>query len=315
MKANKSPDSKKKHILGLEEMTPEEITHILDTAVSMKEVSSREVKKVPVLKGTTVVNLFLEPSTRTRASFEIAEKRLSADVLNFSLSQSSIVKGETLLDTARNLEAMGASIIVIRHSMSGAPWFLARELNSSIINAGDGSHEHPSQALLDLFTVRERKKRIRGIKILIVGDILHSRVARSNIWGFGKLGAEVRVAGPPTMIPPKIEEMGAKVYFSLTEAIRGVDVIMMLRIQSERQEGAIFPSLREYSKFYGLTRERLALADDDVLVMHPGPINRGVELASEVADCSRSVILDQVANGIAVRMAMLYVVASGGFHV
>lgn len=315
MKANKSPDSKKKHILGLEEMTPEEITHILDTAVSMKEVSSREVKKVPVLKGTTVVNLFLEPSTRTRASFEIAEKRLSADVLNFSLSQSSIVKGETLLDTARNLEAMGASIIVIRHSMSGAPWFLARELNSSIINAGDGSHEHPSQALLDLFTVRERKKRIRGIKILIVGDILHSRVARSNIWGFGKLGAEVRVAGPPTMIPPKIEEMGAKVYFSLTEAIRGVDVIMMLRIQSERQERAIFPSLREYSKFYGLTRERLALADDDVLVMHPGPINRGVELASEVADCSRSVILDQVANGIAVRMAMLYVVASGGFHV
>jgi aspartate carbamoyltransferase catalytic subunit len=315
LKANKSPDSKKKHILGLEEMTPEEITHILDTAVSMKEVSSREVKKVPVLKGTTVVNLFLEPSTRTRASFEIAEKRLSADVLNFSLSQSSIVKGETLLDTARNLEAMGASIIVIRHSMSGAPWFLARELNSSIINAGDGSHEHPSQALLDLFTVRERKKRIRGIKILIVGDILHSRVARSNIWGFGKLGAEVRVAGPPTMIPPKIEEMGAKVYFSLTEAIRGVDVIMMLRIQSERQERAIFPSLREYSKFYGLTRERLALADDDVLVMHPGPINRGVELASEVADCSRSVILDQVANGIAVRMAMLYVVASGGFHV
>lgn len=294
-------------------MTPEEITYILDTAVSMKEVSSREVKKVPVLKGTTVVNLFLEPSTRTRSSFEIAEKRLSADVLNFSLSQSSIVKGETLLDTARNLEAMGASIIVIRHSMSGAPWFLARELNSSIINAGDGSHEHPSQALLDLFTVRERKKRIKGVKILIVGDILHSRVARSNIWGFVKLGAEVRVAGPPTMIPPKLEEMGVKVYFNLTEAIRGVDVVMMLRIQSERQEGAIFPSLREYSKFYGLTRERLALADDDVLVMHPGPINRGVELTSEVADCSRSVILDQVANGIAVRMAMLYAVASGGF--
>lgn len=313
MKANRTPDSKKRHILGLKEMTPEEITYILDTAVSMKEVSSREVKKVPVLKGTTVVNLFLEPSTRTRSSFEIAEKRLSADVLNFSLSQSSIVKGETLLDTARNLEAMGASIIVIRHSMSGAPWFLARELNSSIINAGDGSHEHPSQALLDLFTVRERKKRIKGVKILIVGDILHSRVARSNIWGFVKLGAEVRVAGPPTMIPPKLEEMGVKVYFNLTEAIRGVDVVMMLRIQSERQEGAIFPSLREYSKFYGLTRERLALADDDVLVMHPGPINRGVELTSEVADCSRSVILDQVANGIAVRMAMLYAVASGGF--
>ncbi|MCH8028429.1 MAG: aspartate carbamoyltransferase catalytic subunit [Candidatus Dadabacteria bacterium] len=302
---------KKAHILGLKDMSSEEITHILDTSESMKEVSTRDVKKVPVLRGATVVNLFFEPSTRTRSSFEIAEKRLSADVLNFSLSQSSIVKGETLLDTSRNLVAMGASVIVIRHSMSGAPWVLARELNSSIINAGDGSHEHPSQALLDLFTVREIKGDIRGLKVLIVGDILHSRVAGSNIWGFLKLGAEVRVAGPPTMIPSYVEDFGVKVFYNLDEALDGVDVVMMLRIQRERQEGGMFPSLREYSKFYGLTQERLKLTDGDVLVMHPGPINRGVELSSEVADANQSVILDQVANGIAVRMAMLYVVSTG----
>lgn len=301
-----------KHILGLEELSSEEIKFILDTAESMKEVSERDVKKVPALKGVTVVNLFFEPSTRTRASFEIAEKRLSADVLNFTPSESSVVKGETLLDTARNLEAMGASVIVIRHSMSGAPWLLARELQSSIINAGDGSHEHPSQALLDLFTVREIKKEIAGLKVVIVGDISHSRVARSNVWGLVKLGAEVRVVGPPTMIPKDIAKTDVKVYYNLDNALEGVDVVIMLRIQKERQESGLFPSLREYSRFYGLTRERLKLANEDVVVMHPGPINRGVELSSEVADDIHSVILNQVSNGIAVRMAMLYLVASGG---
>jgi aspartate carbamoyltransferase catalytic subunit len=303
---------RKKHILGLEELTAEEINLILDTAESMKEVSQRDVKKVPALKGVTVVNLFFEPSTRTRSSFEIAEKRLSADVLNFTPTQSSVVKGETLLDTARNLEAMGATVIVIRHSMSGAPWLLARELDSSIVNAGDGSHEHPSQALLDLFTIREIKKEIRGLRVVIVGDILHSRVARSNIWGFIKLGAEVRLVGPPTMIPKDIERIDVRVFYNLEEALKDADVVMMLRIQKERQESGLFPSLREYSRFYGLTRERLKLAKEDVILMHPGPINRGVELSSEVADDVHSVILDQVTNGISVRMAMLYLVASGG---
>jgi aspartate carbamoyltransferase catalytic subunit len=300
-----------KHILGLEELSSDEIRLILDTAESMKEVSERDVKKVPALKGVTVVNLFFEPSTRTRASFEIAEKRLSADVLNFTPSESSVVKGETLLDTARNLEAMGASVIVIRHSMSGAPWLLAKELNSSIVNAGDGFHEHPSQALLDLFTVREVKREMSGLKIVIVGDISHSRVARSNIWGFIKLGAEVRLVGPPTMIPRDIEKVDVKVYYNIEDALHGVDVVMMLRLQKERQESGLFPSLREYSRFYGLTRDRLRFAKDDVIVMHPGPINRGVELSSEVADDTHSVILNQVSNGIAVRMAMLYLVASG----
>jgi aspartate carbamoyltransferase catalytic subunit len=302
----------RKHILGLEELTAEEINTVLDTAASMKEVSERDVKKVPALKGLTVVNLFFEPSTRTRSSFEIAEKRLSADVLNFTPDQSSVVKGETLLDTARNLEAMGAGIIVIRHSMSGAPWLLARELRSSIINAGDGSHEHPSQALLDLFTIRQIRGDIRGLRVLIVGDIRHSRVARSNIWGFLKLGAEIRVAGPPTLIPKEIEDLDVKVYYKLEEALKGVDVVIMLRIQKERQESMFFPSLREYSKLHGLSHEKLRQANDKVIVMHPGPINRGVELSSEVADDVNSVILDQVANGIAVRMAMLYLVASGG---
>lgn len=302
----------RKHILGLEELTAEEIGTILDTAASMKEVSERDVKKVPALKGLTVVNLFFEPSTRTRSSFEIAEKRLSADVLNFTPDQSSVVKGETLLDTARNLEAMGAGIIVIRHAMSGAPWLLARELKSSIINAGDGSHEHPSQALLDLFTIKEIKGDIRGLQVVIVGDIRHSRVARSNIWGFLKLGAEVRVVGPPTLIPKEIEDIDVKVYYKLDEALKDADVVIMLRIQKERQESMFFPSLREYSKFHGLSHEKLKLANDKVIVMHPGPINRGVELSSEVADAVNSVILDQVSNGIAVRMAMLYLVASGG---
>ena len=278
----------------------------------MKQVSTRDVKKVPVLKGVTVVNLFFEPSTRTRSSFEIAAKRLSADLLNFTASQSSVVKGETLLDTARNLEAMGAGIVVIRHAMSGAPWLLARELSASVVNAGDGSHEHPSQALLDLFTVREIKGEIAGLKVVIVGDIAHSRVTRSGIWGFTKLGAEVRVVGPPTMIPKEIDKMDVKVYYNLEEALRDVDVIMMLRLQMERQADGLLPSLREYSRFYGLTSEVLRLAKEDAVVMHPGPINRGVELSSEVADAPQSIILNQVANGIAVRMAMLYLVASSG---
>jgi len=302
----------RRHILGLEELSAEEITLILDTAESMKEVSERDVKKVPALRGVTVCNLFYEPSTRTRSSFEIAEKRLSADVLNFTLSHSSVLKGETLLDTARNLEAMGASVIVIRHPMSGAPWLLAKELDSSIINAGDGSHEHPSQALLDLFTIREIKGGIEGLKVLIVGDILHSRVARSNIWGLLKLGAEVRAAGPPTLIPPYIENINVKTYYNLEDAINGVDVVIMLRIQMERQDSEFFPSLREYARFYGLRREKLKLAAKDVIVMHPGPINRGIELSSDIADDASSVMLDQVSNGIAVRMAMFYLVASGG---
>ncbi|MCK5390996.1 MAG: aspartate carbamoyltransferase catalytic subunit [Deltaproteobacteria bacterium] len=302
----------RKHILGLEELTAEEITIVLDTAVSMKEVSERDVKKVPALRGVTVCNLFYEPSTRTRSSFEIAEKRLSADVLNFTLSHSSVTKGETLLDTARNLEAMGAGVIVIRHPMSGAPWLLAKELDSSIINAGDGSHEHPSQALLDLFTIREMKGRIKGLKVVIVGDILHSRVARSNIWGLVKLGAEVRVVGPPTLIPKYIESTNVRTFYNLDAAIEGSDVIIMLRIQMERQESVFFPSLREYSRFYGLTREKLKRASEDVTVMHPGPINRGIELSSDIADDAGSVILAQVSNGIAVRMAMFYLVASAG---
>jgi len=302
----------RKHILGLEELTAEEITLVLDTAESMKEVSERDVKKVPALRGVTVCNLFYEPSTRTRSSFEIAEKRLSADVLNFTLSHSSVSKGETLLDTARNLEAMGAGVIVIRHPMSGAPWLLAKELNSSIINAGDGSHEHPSQALLDLFTIREIKGKIKGLKVVIVGDILHSRVARSNIWGLLKLGAKVRLVGPPTLIPKYIANAKIRTFYNLDEAIEGADVIIMLRIQMERQESEYFPSLREYSRFYGLTREKLRGASEDVTVMHPGPINRGIELSSDIADDAGSVILDQVSNGIAVRMAMFYLVASAG---
>ena len=300
----------RKHILGLEELTAEEITLVLDTAESMREVSDRDVKKVPALRGVTVCNLFFEPSTRTRSSFEIAEKRLSADVLNFTTIHSSVVKGETLLDTARNLEAMGASMIVIRHPMSGAPWLLAKELNSSIINAGDGWHEHPSQGLLDLFTIRRLKGRIEGLKVAIVGDILHSRVARSDIWGFSKLGAEVRVVGPPTLIPKYIEEINAKAFYNLEDAIRDADVVIMLRIQRERQDSEFFPSLREYSRFYGLTREKLKVAAPDVTIMHPGPINRGVELSSDIADGAEAVILEQVSNGIAVRMAMFYLVAS-----
>lgn len=301
----------KKNILGISDLTAEEINFILETAVSMKEVTTRDIKKIPTLKGVTVVNLFFEPSTRTRSSFEIAEKRLSADVLNFSYSQSSAVKGESLIDTARNLQSMGASIIVIRHPLSGAPWLLSKETDVSIINAGDGSHEHPSQALLDLFTIKQVKNNIRDLNVLIVGDILNSRVARSDILALLKLGANVRVAGPVSLIPKYLVDIGVRIYTNIEDAMDNTDVIIMLRIQKERKSLEYFPSLREYSRFFGLTRERLTLAKEDAIIMHPGPINRGVEMSSDVADDNRSVILDQVTNGIAVRMAMLYLVASG----
>jgi aspartate carbamoyltransferase catalytic subunit len=302
---------KRKDLLGIRDLSVEEITLILETAESFKEVSGRDIKKVPTLRGKTVVNLFFEPSTRTRTSFELAAKRLSADVINFAASASSVVKGETLLDTARNIEAMQADIIVLRHPAAGAPDILARSLRASVVNAGDGGHEHPTQALLDLFTLREKKRELRGLRLVIVGDIAHSRVARSNIFALTKLGAEVRVVGPPTMIPHDIERLGVTVHFDLDEALQGADVIMMLRLQFERQGIALFPSIREYAQLYCLTPERVRLASPDVLVMHPGPINRGVEIAPEVADSVASTILEQVTNGIAVRMAVLYLLSGG----
>ena len=302
---------KRKDLLGMADLSVEEIQLILQTADSFKEVSGRDIKKVPTLRGKTVVNLFFEPSTRTRTSFELAAKRLSADVINFAASTSSVVKGETLLDTASNIEAMQADFIVLRHPSAGAPGILARSLRASVVNAGDGSHEHPTQALLDLFTLREKKREFKGLCLVIVGDIAHSRVARSNISALVKLGAEVRVAGPPTMMPRHIEELGVRVFFNLDEALKGADVIMMLRLQIERQGIALFPSIREYSRIYGLTPERLRLAERDVLVMHPGPINRSVEISPEVADSGASVILDQVTNGVAIRMAVLYLLSAG----
>ena len=300
---------KRKDLVSIASLTLDEITLILDTADSFKEVSGREIKKVPALRGKTVVNLFFEPSTRTRTSFELAAKRLSADVINFAPSSSSVVKGETLLDTARNIEAMQADIIVLRHPDAGAAETLANGVKSSVINAGDGWHEHPTQALLDLFTMREKKLNFKGLRVAIVGDIAHSRVARSNIFGLSKLGAEIRAVGPPTMIPVHLDRLGVRVYYDLDEALRGVDVIMMLRLQLERQGRALFPSIREYSRLYGLTAERVRLAEAGALVMHPGPVNRGVEMAPEVADSFSSVILDQVANGVAVRMGILYLLS------
>ncbi|MEW6246101.1 MAG: aspartate carbamoyltransferase catalytic subunit [Nitrospirota bacterium] len=300
---------KRKDLLSLATLSVDEIMLILETADSFKEVTGREIKKVPALRGKTVVNLFFEPSTRTRTSFELAAKRLSADVINFSPSASSVVKGETLLDTARNIEAMQADIIVLRHQAAGAAETLARSVKSSVINAGDGWHEHPTQALLDLYTIRERKLPFKGLRVAIVGDVTHSRVARSNIYALTKLGAEVRVVGPPTMLPPAVDRMGARVYYNLEEALRGVQVIMMLRLQLERQGRALFPTIREYSRLYGLTAERVKLAEPGAIVMHPGPINRGVEIAPEVADSLSSVILDQVANGVAVRMGILYLMS------
>jgi len=302
---------KSKDLLGIEGLEKAEIEHIISTAESFKEVSTRDIKKVPTLRGRTIINLFYEPSTRTRTSFELAGKRLSADVLNISVSTSSVVKGESLLDTAMNIEAMNSDIIIIRHSMSGAPAILAKALKSSVINAGDGSHEHPTQALLDLYTIKERLGSVAGIKVAIVGDIAHSRVARSNILCLNKMGAEVRVCGPATLIPMDVEKLGVKVYYRPEDALKGCDVVMMLRIQTERQGRGLFPGVREYARVFGLNEARVRLANKGVLVMHPGPINRGVEIAPEVADGPYSVILDQVTNGVAVRMAILYLLSEG----
>jgi len=301
----------KKDLLGISDLTADDIYRVLETAEAMREVGQRPIKKVPTLRGKTVVNLFYEPSTRTRTSFEIAEKRLSADTLNVAVSASSVLKGETLVDTAMNIEAMAPDMIVLRHSSSGACHLLSRICRSRIINAGDGMHEHPTQALLDAFTIREHKKEIAGLKIAIVGDLLHSRVLRSNALLLTKLGANLWVCGPPTLVPPVIECLGAHVTTSVDEAVRDADVIMMLRIQQERMQGAFFPSLREYFNVFGMTKERVKRAKPDVIIMHPGPMNRGVEIASDVADGPYSVILEQVANGVAVRMAVLYLLAGG----
>ena len=301
-----------KHLLGIRELSSDQIVHLLDTAESFRDISKREIKKVPALRGRTVINLFFEPSTRTRTSFEIAAKRLSADAVNISISTSSVSKGETLLDTARNLEAMAPDCIVIRHSSAGAPYHLTRVCNAAIVNAGDGSHEHPTQALLDALTIREHKGLIEGLKVAIIGDILHSRVARSNIYLLSKLGATVSVAGPGTLVPREFAELiaqGVRVEQRLEDAVAGADVVMVLRIQRERQTDAFFPSMREYAVHYGLHLDHLNLAAPDAIVMHPGPMNRGIEISSEIADGGRSLILDQVANGVAVRMAVLYLLA------
>lgn len=296
-------------LLGIEDLSREDIDLILDTAVSMQEIGARDVKKVPTLRGRTLINLFFEPSTRTLASFEIAGKRLAADVVNFSVSSSSVSKRETLLDTAKTLDAMDPDAVIVRHKVAGVPHRLAEVLTAPVLNAGDGAHEHPSQALLDMLTVREEKGHLEGLTVTIIGDIAHSRVARSNIYGFTKLGAEVRVVGPPTMLPAQVETLGVKAYTNLREALEGADVVMALRIQMERLEGACFPSVREYAATFGLDREKLRYAKDDAIVMHPGPVNRGVELAHELADHRPSVILDQVRNGVALRMALLYLIA------
>jgi len=301
----------KKHLLDAESLSAEEITMVLDTARSFKAVGKRAIKKVPALRGKTVVNLFVEPSTRTRTSFELAAIRLSADVINFSAEASSFKKGETLKDTARNLEALNADFIIIRHSASGAPHFLSRVLEAHVINAGDGAHEHPTQALLDAFTIREKKGKIAGLKVTILGDILYSRVARSDIWALTKLGAHVTLCGPATLVPKTFEQMGCRLTYDVDEAIRDADIINLLRIQHERQRKTMFPSIGEYTNLYGLTKARLARTKPDALIMHPGPINRGVEIDSEIADSGRSVILEQVTNGLAVRMAVLFLVNGG----
>ena len=300
-----------KDLVGLEELTAEQITSILDTAEPFKEISERRIKKVPVLRGKTIVNLFLEPSTRTRISFEFAEKRLSADTVNIAASGSSVQKGETLVDTARNLEAMRIDMVVVRHWASGAARFLADRIASNVINAGDGAHEHPTQALLDLLTLRDHLGSIAGKRVCVVGDILHSRVARSNIWGLLKLGAEVGVCAPRTLLPTGIESFGVEVFRRVEEAIEWADALNVLRLQLERMQGGYVPSLREYNRFYGVTRARLEAAPRDVLILHPGPMNRGVEIDSDVADGPHSVILQQVTNGVAVRMAVLYLLAGG----
>lgn len=302
----------RKDILGIEDLSKEEIETILNHARSFKEILARPLKKVPTLRGKSVVNLFFEPSTRTRSSFEVAAKILSADTLSISASTSALVKGESLVDTVKNIQAMKPDILIMRHAYSGSPGLVARNVSASVINAGDGNHEHPTQALLDLFTMQETGKKIRGLKVSIIGDITHSRVVRSNILCLNKMGAKVKVYGPKTLIPPFIEDMGARVASDMNDAVEDADVIMMLRIQLERQKKSLFPSLREYAKFYGLTPKRLKQAKKNVTIMHPGPMNRGVEISSEVADGPYSVILDQVTNGVAVRMACIYLLSGGG---
>jgi aspartate carbamoyltransferase catalytic subunit len=294
-----------KDLVSMKDISKEETESIIDTALSFKDVLRRDIKKVPALRGKTVVNLFFEPSTRTKTSFELAEKRLSTDVINFSVSSSSVVKGESLLDTVRTIEAYGIDYLVIRHASSGVPHFISRITKASVVNAGDGINEHPTQALLDAVTMKEKKGTIAGLEVAIVGDILHSRVARSNVYCLMKLGARVRLVGPPTLIPLH-PPSGVKVFYDMDEGIRGADVVMMLRIQLERMGKSFFPSIKEFFKYWGLSAERLAIANKDALVMHPGPMNRGIEIASDVADCPQSVILEQVTNGIAVRMAVIY---------
>jgi aspartate carbamoyltransferase catalytic subunit len=308
---NRTTSDLGKDLVGLENLSREQITTILDTAEPFKEISERRIKKVPVLRGKTIVNLFLEPSTRTRISFEFAEKRLSADTVNVAAGGSSVEKGETLVDTARNLEAMKIDMVVIRHGASGAARFLAERIPSNVVNAGDGAHEHPTQALLDLLTIRDRCGRIEGLKVCIVGDVLHSRVARSNVFGLLTLGAEVAVCGPRTLVPRGIEALGVTTFRRVEEAIEWADCLNVLRLQLERMQSGYVPSLREYNRFYGVTSERLARAPRELLILHPGPMNRGVEIDSDVADGPHSVILDQVTNGVAVRMAVLYLLAGG----
>ncbi len=301
----------RKHLLDIESLTAEEINLVLDTARAFKAVGERAIKKVPALRGKTVINLFVEPSTRTRISFELAAQRLTADVINFSAEVSSLRKGETLKDTARNLEALNADIIIMRHSAAGACHFLSRVVKASVVNAGDGAHEHPTQALLDAFTIREKKGRIEGLNVTILGDILYSRVARSNIWALNKLGAKVTLCGPPTLVPKVFEKMGCRVLHNVEQAIEGADIVNLLRIQHERQRKSMFPSLGEYTSLFGLTKKRLEITKPDALIMHPGPVNRGVEIDSDVADGKRSLILEQVTNGLAVRMAVLFLVNGG----
>jgi aspartate carbamoyltransferase catalytic subunit len=302
---------KRKDLLTLEELSAEEIVRILDTAASFKEVVQRPIKKVPALRGKTVINLFFEPSTRTLTSFELAAKRLSADVVNFTASASSLVKGESLLDTVKNIQAMNVHTIIMRHAYSGAVKLVAENISASVVNAGDGTHEHPTQGLLDMYTIRENKKNLKGLTVTLVGDITHSRVARSNIHGLLKMGACVRIVGPATLVPKSFARLGVEVHYRLEDAIAGADVINILRIQLERQDGQFFPSAREYATLYGMNARRLKLAKPDVLIMHPGPMNRGVEISPRVADGPNSVILEQVTNGVAVRMAVLYLLSGG----
>jgi len=306
---------KHKDLLGLQELSPEEISLILDTAIPMKEVLNRDIKKLPTLRGKVVATLFYEASTRTRSSFELAAKYMGADTMSLAVATSSVQKGESFRDTAETIEVMGVDLVILRHAMSGAAHYLAQCLKASVINGGDGWHEHPTQALLDMYTIREKKGTLNGLRVVIMGDILHSRVARSNILGLVKMGSEVRVVGPPTLMPRDIEQLGVKRYYSLDQALAGADVINVLRLQLERQQKGLFPSIREYHQHYGLTPERVRLARNDVLVLHPGPMNRGIEIAPEVADGAHSVINQQVRNGVAVRMALLYLLMGGGAEV